>query len=441
MRVHCGSTTTSRVLLVLCCLLLPGEATGGKLVPRRDFRDGILDAELVVIALQQSPGRFQVEEVFLGNASNGDPLELPGFQLATAQEYGPDILDPISSETRILLFLHHKKDSQAWEPTEYANCYFWVQDPQLVGSLRNTAEQAVALHRQWEEAAKVSDPRRRAEALWPFLSFQKYGSSFFEHTKSQLHDIGPVAADYFAEQFDTMPLYERGQLYKDIGPYGSDKLHDTLAHHIQTQQSLYETYVRTSGLDPAHVLGNWNALPEHVKDTYGEIYYGLAGLASFARRGDLPKIREIALWAVTYRQQQTCEVAVDAFRNMPDEANLPIISLIYETFFSVQQVNDEVFHADLIQSLCAHKFPQTVPLLAPFVTDVFAGAEVQAALSAIVGEDLGEEPQPWLDWYAAKTTPHAKTGPRIDSALTRDRLGTRSPSQLFPAHNITLEVG
>jgi len=45
-------------------------------------------------------------------------------------------------------------------------------------------------------------------------------------------------------------------------------------------------------------------------------------------------------------------------------------------------------------------------LLAPFVTDDFSGNEVEAALSAIVGQDLGEEPQPWLDWYATKTKPH-----------------------------------
>jgi len=406
MRVHSISATTLHALLVLCCLLLPGTAAGGKLVASRDFHEGILDAELVVIALQQSPGRFQVEEVFLGSASNGDSVELPGFQLATAQEYGPDIVDPITSGTRILLFLHHKKDSQAWEPTAYGNCFFWVQDPRQVSSLRNTAEQAVALRRQWEEASRVSDPRRRTEALWPFLSFQKYGSSFFERTKSQLHNIGTTAADYFAEQFDTMPLGERAGLYTDIGPYGSDKLHDALVNHIKTQQALYETYLRTSGLDPADVLAKWNTLPEHVKDIYGEIYYGLAGLASFKRRSDLPEIREIARWAAHYHIEQTCEAAANAFRTMPDEANLAILSLIEETFLSARHDGEEILRIDLIRSLCEHKFPQTVPLLAPFVTDDFSGNEVEAALSAIVGEDLGEEPQPWLDWYATKTKPH-----------------------------------
>jgi len=46
-----------------------------------------------------------------------------------------------------------------------------------------------------------------------------------------------------------------------------------------------------------------------------------------------------------------------------------------------------------------------MPLLAPFVTDGFAGAEAQAALTAIVGQDLGEKSEPWLAWYKTVNNP------------------------------------
>jgi hypothetical protein len=91
---------------------------------------------------------------------------------------------------------------------------------------------------------------------------------------------------------------------------------------------------------------------------------------------------------------------------MPDEAHLAILSLIEETFLSARHDGEEILRIDLIRSLCEHKFPQTVPLLAPFVMDDFSGNEVEAALSAIVGQDLGETPQSWLDWYAQKAKPH-----------------------------------
>jgi hypothetical protein len=223
---HCSFRGTIRALLLLSCLLLASTASFAKLVAGPDFRNGILDAKLVVIIFQQSTDSFRVEEVFLGNANKGDSIELPGFRLFTEQQYGPDIVEPITPDTRILLFLHHKKDTPtAWEPTYFGYSFFWVQNPQQMTQLSKTADQAVALRRQWEEAANISDPMRRAEALWPFLSMKDYGPDFLEHTKSALRNISPVSGDYFAEQFADMPSWNRADLFQDAGAYGGDKLH------------------------------------------------------------------------------------------------------------------------------------------------------------------------------------------------------------------------
>jgi hypothetical protein len=293
--------------------------------------------------------------------------------------------------------------------TYFGNCFFWVQDPQQVSQLRNTAERAVALRQRWENASTTPDQRRRAQVLWPFLSIQEYGANIREHTESALQKIAPVSGDYFAEQFDNMQLWERADLFQNAGAYGGDKPHATLANYIGTQQRIYEAFALTSPFDGQDELTRWNALPEYIKDTTGDIYYGLAGLASFQRRADLPLIREIARWAVKCRLEQTCEAAMDAFRTMPDEDNLPFIALIWKEFPLGRGQGDEIFHIDVIQALCAHKYPQTVPLLAPFVTDGFAGAEAEAALSEIVGQDLGETPQRWLDWYAARNNFRSKS--------------------------------
>jgi hypothetical protein len=395
-----------RALLVLCCLPLSSSVSFAKLVTSRDYRNGILDAEVVVIVSQESSSSFRVEEAFLGSANRGDSIELQGFRLFTEQQYGPDIVEPITPDTRILLFLCHKNNMPAaWEPTHFGYSFFWVQNPEQVPQLRKTAEQAVALRRQWEAAANTPDPGLRAEALWPFLSMKDYGPSFLEHTKSALQKIAPMSGDYFAEHFDDMPHWDRMDLFKNAGAYGGDKLHQKLTNHIKAQQEFYENSVSTYKLNDHSALANWNTMPDSVKDSYGDIYYGLAGLASFKRRDDLPVIREIARWAVKYGLEQTCDAALDAFRTMPDEDNLAVISLIWKKFPLGSGKGDEIFHVDVIQALCAHKYVQTVPLLAPFVTDGFAGAEAQAALTAIVGKYLGEKPEPWLAWYKTLNNP------------------------------------
>lgn len=62
---------------------------------------------------------------------------------------------------------------------------------------------------------------------------------------------------------------------------------------------------------------------------------------------------------------------------MPDEDNLPVISLIWEKIPLGSGEGDEVFHVDVMRTLCAHNYVQTVPLLAPFVTDGFAGLKLK----------------------------------------------------------------
>jgi hypothetical protein len=165
MRSHWSLDETIRAILLLCCLLLASTGSYAKLVPGRDFRNGILDAELVVIVLRQSPNSFKVEEVFLGNASIGDSIELQGFRLLTEQQYGPDIIEPITANTRILLFLHHKKDAPAtWEPTYFGYSFFWVQDPRQVTQLE------AVLNKPWPCAGngrKVPIRQTPGDALRP----------------------------------------------------------------------------------------------------------------------------------------------------------------------------------------------------------------------------------------------------------------------------------
>ena len=384
-------------------LLVLSETALGGTRRLRDARLGVLDATLVVIVRQQAADEFQIEETFWGDKKRGDSLQLPGFRLFTVPEDGPDIVEPISTGTRILLFLRPASaEASRWEITDYGHCFFWVQEPGRIFELRNTALQAVAMRRRWEEAASVPDPLRRVEALWPFLRLREYGTSFLEHTKLELRKIGPVAGDYFAEQFDAMSHDDRSELYYESGSYGSEKLHQRMILQLKTQQRAYEGFLAVHGLDGKAFLQNWNSVPQDVRDAYHEIPSLLYGLASISNRADLPLIREVAVWAVENKVDQAREMTLMNFRVMPDRENLPGIDAIWKDAEQHEGQDKEIILHDVIGALCAHRFPETVPLLAPFVTHPYAGPEVEDALTQIVGKDLGRNPNSWVDWYQAR---------------------------------------
>ena len=397
-----------RVYLWPCCLLLSATISSAKLAYRGDYRDGILEADLVAIVVQESPDTFRVEEVLLGSADKSTFINLPGFRLFTQQQYGSDIVDPISPNTRILLYLRHKNNpAEGWEVTDKGYAFFWVQHPEDTPRLRSSAEKAIALRRQWEEVADIPNPVRRAEALWPFLSQKDYGFDFANHTKTALQKIAPASGDYFAERFDSMPTWDRMDLFRDAGAYGGDKLHEKLTTFIRTQQETYESYASIHHLTSHDPPAVWYSMPVAVRDSTGNVSYGLAGLASYHRQDDLPLIREIARWGVKFGQQQTSEAALRAFKMMPDQDNLPVIALIARKF---RNSGDETFPIEVMWSLCAHKYVQTIPQLAPFVSYGYFGAEAEAALTEIVGRDLGDEPRPWLVWYKTRTAKTTATG-------------------------------
>lgn len=385
-----------------------------RLVPHKDPLDGVLDAELVVIvepSLSGKPGLSRIGEAFLGDMHVGDSIGLGDFKLSITQESGPPIVEPINSTTKILLFLQRVKNSPTlWKPTYFEESYFWVQRAEDVALLRRAAERAIDLRKEWERAANIPDPKQRVAALWPFLSMPKYGVSFFKHTESELQKANPAAGEYFAEHFDDMSHNERMSLLPGAGAYGSERLHEKLRKHLDEQQSLYEQFVAASG-KPAKKV-EWNSMPENVKDVTGEIYYGLAGLARFHDRDDLPFIRETAVWSAGYHLEQTAEAAVNAFGDMPDRANLLAIDKILEEFLPGRKPGMWSVDFDAERALCKHKYPETVPLLAPFTADVTSqlAAEAESCLAEIVGRDLGRSPSAWIDWYTAESK---STQPKI----------------------------
>jgi len=388
-----------RVCLFAGLLLMPGPLLS-RLIPRRDAREGVLDAELVAIVSHQTQDDYEIEEVFLGVGERGDPLHIPGFRLFTVQQYGPDIFEPISWQTRILLFLQRKKDdSKSWEPTARGYCFFWVQDSGGVFQLRNIARQAVDLRQQFEQAVRVPDPQHRVEVLYPFL--WDNGSSFFQHTREELLKEGTVAGDYIADRLESMTLDQRSMLIRLEGKYGGDKLHAALVHHLQTEQALWDDYVNAHGEDPRTSNALWYGSPEAIRYADADMAYTLAGLLNFRDRADLLVIRPLALWARQRDLEGICSYALAAFRDMPERASLPVIEALWKESQVHPEYFGNTFRYDVGGALITHRFREAIPQLVQFLDDDFIWSDqVNKSLSSIVGYNLGRDPKAWLEWYS-----------------------------------------
>jgi hypothetical protein len=388
------------VLSSLILLVLP-NTSNAKLIPRRDPRAGVLDANHVVLVKQEVSDQFQIEEVYLGDSKPGDIINLPGFKLFTYQQYGPDIVEPITPDTRILLFLKHKEeDMSAWEITAYGYCFFWVHSLDKVYDLRKMARDSVALRKSWEVARDQLDERSRVEALWPFL--WNNDGYFLRHTEAELKKVGPVAGDYIAQQFDAMTHDQRMELVRELGDYASSYSRQALLKHLKKLQQTHEKFLEQQGPNAKNLIEDWNTAPDEIKNIYGELYYGLAGLAKFKDQSDLPYIRELALWAVRYRFKQTCDAALEAFESMPDRSNLPVIDSIWNEFTVRPYHGNELTSWEVVRALHAHIYPEAVPLLVRFLDDRHTEQEAREALKEIAGIDAGKNPRAWLDWYKAQ---------------------------------------
>lgn len=409
-----------------------------KTIFRRDPRDGAIDASVIAILKQQSPGVFEVQEAFLGEVHPGEKLQLPGFSLVVEDESsifaGVTRTEPIGADTRILVFLKPAKDDLErhvrygdWVIAGLGNCYFYTQNPDDLTELHHFAASALALRHSWESARNIGDERKRVEALWPFL-WDRDGSCF-DATQAEFRKIGPVAGDYIAEQFDSLTYLQRSRLLRDIDIYRSAPLHRAVADDLANQERLWAQLLSRHGgaatYDRVSPPGRMRYSPpravdfdaDRADDIYGEMYYGLSGLAKFEDRGDLQLIQETARWALKYRFKQVDDAAVDAFRRMPARENVPIIGAIWSEYSKRPYRGNELHSFDVMRALETHPYPETIPVMAQFVNAPFADDIARRFLVRITGVDLGGNQKAWLRWWAANRQDRLRYSSRSSSLI------------------------
>ena len=386
-----------------------------KLIPRRDPHDGALDATLIVIMKPQSADTFVVEETFLGSAALGDSLWLPGFQLVvedTSQFIaGRERSEPIQSNTRILVFLKPSKNAyQTWEVAGLGNCYFWSHDPHQLAPLREMARRALDLRASWNAAHDLTDERQRVEALWPYL--WNYNGACQKKTLSALKAAGPAAGDFIAAKLLDLDTNQQEVLLWDAAAYRSQVLHAGIVKLLQSRIAAWgELLARRGGfatydqVDPPRMRyfprRPQDAGADEADDLYGVLYNGFVALAGFRDRADLRFIRESATWALKYRFKQVDDAVLGAFQDMPDKENLPIIKAIWEEYSQRPFAGNELHPFDLMKALDAHRYMETIPLMALFVNVGFGQDIARRFLVQMTGVDFAGDTKAWTEWYEA----------------------------------------
>jgi len=366
-----------------------------------DPRGGVLDADVVVIVKQTSRDLFEVEEVFFGGSNVGDLIALPDFKLVICQPDHDNIVEPITPDTHILLFL--AGSSTGWAITFHGYCYFWVHSLDRIDNLRKKATYALSLRKSLEAARDLADPNERINALWSYLWDNEY-RYFFEQTKKELQKAAPLSGDFVASQFDSLRSEQRDSIIWEIGLFGGDQLHQAVIKFLIDQQSQYgkppSEYSLNGTFDKDYKV-HINA----ARTTDGELFYGLVGLASFKNPSDLPYIRRLVTWAATQKLEHVCSVALEIFRDNPDKENLPVIATMLEQFGGFTQ---ELSAHSYFSSLKDLKIPETIPLLIKILPNSFMGDSAHELLTEIVGNDLGTDPNAWTEWYREHITQSQK---------------------------------
>lgn len=389
---------------IFCILLSCRHYADAAAMPWVDPQDALNASCAVIMKSTDKKNVFCITEVLLKDkqypVKNGDTITLPHFTLRRGQQIGSDVTKPITSQTRILLYLQRDpKDLADWKITQSGLAFFWVNGPHLTGILQHIAHQAIDIRSQWIAALNTSRPKQRVKALWSFL--KSYHGRFDWGTQAQLRKIGTPAGDYIASHFETLGNDNRDMFMYDLAKYKSERLHLAVLQYMKKRQQDYEDFLIQHKITDKMYFDHWDKLPEKVKDISSDISYGLNGLAGNRDRHDLPYIHGLALWAVKHRFIYTCKAAFYAFRMMPDKANLPIISTIWKEFSTHQNPDRKIAPWDMFEVLQDYKFPETVPLLTQFLTskDRDDASQAETSLREIVGKDLGKSPKPWLDWY------------------------------------------
>ena len=113
--------------------------------------------------------------------------------------------------------------------------------------MRNAAEDALALRREWEAARDIPDARQRVEALWQYLWNNE--ELLHDHTKAELKKSGAVTTDYIVSQLENLDMVQLFMLLPDFKEFSGHSSHKVLVSYLQKWREAYDREVQDNPVE------------------------------------------------------------------------------------------------------------------------------------------------------------------------------------------------
>ena len=406
-------------------------------LPDWDIETEAFLAELIVVCSVGEAGPVTVEEVLFGTVKQGERLDverlhdLPKTKYESVDEAwnirgirGDKRASTLTG--RAVLFLS-KNDRQQWTTTGWGAGVKWLVMEKVYaysqwsnpgpyyllpdganrteGDLRKAIERAVVKKSQFIAAQSVATPQGRVNSLGKFVEPEEKNGFYLAAALEELAKTGPPAVNFLrsqAERGEQRP--RRTQFLKALGS----------THDREAISYLLDVVDQSAPIVKAMAQFQRKDATEAERQAMGNWYVGISALAKNTDRRALPALREAMAWgAEHWAENRILENASHGLEKMPDRENIPVLAKAIAAI-PVHEY-DWVAKLCCVRALGQQQFPEAIPILADqLLTPLerkrspvnqhreYNSRIAHAALRKIVGEDLGDTKQRWLEWFAAR---------------------------------------
>jgi HEAT repeat protein len=428
-------------LVAVAFACVSAQALRAENLPEWEVEFTIFRADIAVRATLQEGNTIQVEEVFMGPAAVGQKLpverllDLPRQRYQSAEDAFMSMFRRAGDKTKatsprpevsgpMMLFLT-RNDSGKWETEGWGSGVKWLVDGKVYGyvqpsnpgpyylvpdrytkteeRLRLVIQAAIAKKDKFTAARSLADPASRIAALAPYLQPEENNFLYFAYATEAIGKAGPLAGPLLCAAADKSPPdYRRSEMLKALGKCRAPESVPYLLGMVERSAPVIKA------IEPFRL--SELSLPQRVAMTDWDI--AVYVLAEEADPRAIPAFREALLWgAPHFAEHRIMQYAARGLQKLPTPENIPVLAQALSSIRASQY--DWVAVEDCLQALREHRYPAAVPVLANHLKQAELPREgrdsreynariAHAALINIVGQDLGTEKEPWINWFEAQ---------------------------------------
>ena len=384
-----------------------------------------LKAQLIVQGRFTDRRHIQVERTFYGVVKPAQTVGIEGHSrlpMAAFETRHAAAKSEISGESTAsvpvkghpaVFFLNRKENSAVWSlcgwgikwligDRAYAYTQFSNPGPCVLAPTGATTRLFYQkMHSELQKRGRFDEIRTREDLqskIDGLVSLLRPSQSllyYYEALKA-LRSLGPVAGKTLRDVAERPEFLKRR--YELIAAIGGCKDKDSVPYLLGVIDEARQLLTPRDGHPSLHGLseGETRALTEWRSAIYSAFLIG--------DERALPAFWEAVVWGAMHGRYQIVDYAASGLRKLPTRGNLPALSAALATMPRDADGMAGLAAGSVLSSLCEHRFAEVVPILALQLDhpDRDRARQARSALTAIVGEDLGQARGSWSEWYTSR---------------------------------------